>query len=129
MSAFGRPVTDWIHGGSARLEFEFTVELELAEDDPLLEAVAQRLESAGVQDALVVGAGATCAVELQFIARARTAQEALSGAATAVEQAFGGARITRVVAAPDTPSTLPGDRITPGGYLLSGPDLGACGSA
>ena len=112
--ASGR-AAEWVLRGLAAFEFEFTVELELAEDDPLLEAVAQRLESAGCQDALV-GAGATCSVELQFITCAPTAQEALRGAAIAVEQAFRGAKITRIVAAPDTPSNvLPDDGTAPMG--------------
>jgi len=103
MSEFGGQAAEWVHSSLAALEFEFTVELELAEDDPLLEAVAQRLENAGCQDALV-GAGATCSVELQFMTCAPTAQEALHSAAVAVEQAFRGARITRIIGAPDTPS-------------------------
>ncbi|MFX1682927.1 hypothetical protein PV762_27250 [Mitsuaria sp. CC2] len=88
----------------AELEFEFTLQVELAEHDPVMESLMQRLDDAGCFDTLV-GAGATCSVELQFITPARTAQEALNGAAAQVQRAFQGAKVTRIVPAPDTPST------------------------
>lgn len=86
-----------------RLEFEFTLQVELADHDPLLESVLVRLDGAASADTLV-GAGAACFLELQFITPARTAEEALRGASDLVDRAFQGARITRIVPAPDTPA-------------------------
>lgn len=91
-------------GATGHLEFEFTLQAELAEHDPLMESLLQRLDDAGCSESLV-GAGATCSVELQFITVARTTEEALLAATGAVERAFQGARVTRIVPAPDTPST------------------------
>lgn len=99
----GCPRADSITGATARLEFEFTLQVELAEYDPLLESLLQRLDDTGCSDTLV-GAGATCSVELQFITSARTTEEALRGASEAVERAFQGARVARIIPAPDTPS-------------------------
>ena len=86
-----------------RLEFEVTLQVELADHDPLLESVLLRLDGAASADTLAgAGAGAACFLELQFITPARTAEEALRGASDLVDRAFQGAKITRIVPAPDT---------------------------
>lgn len=105
----GRPSVDVLVGAAARLEFEFTLQVELAAHDPLMESLLQRLDDIGCSDA-VVGAGATFSVELQFISSATTAEEALQGASVAVERAFQGARVTRIVPTPDTPSAIGSER-------------------
>ena len=94
---------DVLADSAARLEFEFTLQVELAEHDLRMESLLLRLDAVGCSEALV-GAGATCTVELQFITSARTAAEALRVATEAVERAFQGARVTRIVPAPDTPT-------------------------
>lgn len=86
----------------ARHQFEFTLQVELAEHDPLMEPLLARLDEACLET--LVGAGATCCIELQFVAPARTAEGALRSTAEAVGRAFPGARIVRIVPAPDTPS-------------------------
>jgi len=103
MSQLERPPADFLEVAAARHEFEFTLQVELAEHDPLMESVLQRLDDAGSSETLV-GAAATCTVELQFITSAKTAEEALQGASQAVERAFQNARVIRIVPAPDTPS-------------------------
>lgn len=107
MSQLERSPKELLVGAAAQLEFEFTLQMELAGHDPLFESLLQRLDDAGCSESLV-GAGATCSVELQFITSARTAEEALKLASEAVERAFHGAKVTRIVAAPDTPAaTVP----------------------
>lgn len=109
MSQLERSPTDFLEVAAARLEFEFTLQVELAEHDPLMESVLQRLDDTECSETLV-GAGATCTVELQFITSARTAKEALQGASEAIERAFPSARVISIVPAPDTPSTAVPER-------------------
>jgi len=96
------PTTAVLVADGPQLEFEFTLTFELADHDPVMHAVMQRLENTGRMD-ILVGAGASCTVELQFITTASTAQDALNGASQAVLRAFPGARCTQVLPAPDTP--------------------------
>lgn len=85
------------------LEFEFTLKYELEEHELLVDAVMDRLDKAGCTDTLV-GAGITGLLELQFIRRATSAEQALNSATAAVRQAFPSARLMRIVPAPDTPA-------------------------
>lgn len=84
------------------LEFEFTLKYELDEHELLVDAVMHRLESAGCTDTLV-GAGITGLLELQFIRRATSAEQALNSATAAVRRAFPAARLVRIIPALDTP--------------------------
>ncbi len=90
-------------GREALLEFEFSLRFELEESDALLELVMDRLEAAGSTSALL-GASINAVLELQFVRRATSAQDALRSAASAVERAFPGARLLDITPAPDTPS-------------------------
>lgn len=87
----------------ALLEFEFSLRFELEESDALLDLAMDRFEAAGSTSALL-GASINAVLELQFVRRAASAQEALHSATQAVERAFPGARLLDITPAPDTPS-------------------------
>lgn len=99
-----QPCSSFASNPAPQFEFDFTLQVELAEHDPLMESLMQRLEEAGCSNALA-GVGARCIVDLQFIISARTTKEALEGAAGAVQRAFQGASVIRIIPALDTPST------------------------
>lgn len=93
----------WMPTAAARmLEFEFTLKYRLDDPEVLVDLVMQRLERSRCSEALV-GASVVGHLELQFVRRAATAEEALFSATDAVRQAFPSAALVEFLPAPDTP--------------------------
>jgi len=90
-------------GRGALLEFEFSLRFELGECDALLELAMERFEATGDANTLL-GASISAVLELQVARNAASAEEALYGAAGAVQRAFPGAKLLAITPAPDTPS-------------------------
>ena len=89
--------------GKSPLEFDFTLRFSLEEDDSLVDAVMARLEKAGCGESLA-GGSITGQLELQFVRRAATAEQALKGATAAVLRAFPSAKLVKIEPAADTPA-------------------------
>ncbi|SFR74920.1 hypothetical protein SAMN05428960_1038 [Mitsuaria sp. PDC51] len=85
------------------MEFEFSLRFELEECDGLLDVAMERLDATGSTSTLL-GASINAVLELQFVRRAVSAQEALTEATATVEKAFPGARLVSISPAPDTPA-------------------------
>jgi hypothetical protein len=80
------------------MEFEFTLKFSLAEDNPDMDQIVERLGEAGCNDALV-GVGQTGRIALEFTREADSAKQAIFSALEEVRQAIPSAKLLE--AAPD----------------------------
>lgn len=80
------------------MEYTFTLKYQLADDNPDIEALVERLGEAGCDDALV-GIGQPGRLALEFTREAHCAEAAVRSALADVQRAIGSARL--IEASPD----------------------------